>query len=246
MLKKSLYLLLMLLIPMQIIASDKDILKGYIYDSNNEPIVGANIYWEQSKKGTTSNMEGYFEIESTNAHEHLMVTYTGYISQAIHIEESDKELTVVLEEDTQLLSELVISRRSPGTVNRRDALLQTQHVTRGEIHRAACCNLGESFETNPSVDVSYSDAAVGARQIKLLGLAGTYVQMLTETIPTSGASSSFAWITSRSMDGWNLYFQRCFICKKHEALTGQIMWNTKSRRQWTNFLSTSLPMMHFV
>ena len=52
-----------------------------------------------------------------------------------------------------------------------------------ELLRAACCNLGESFTTNPSVDVNYADAATGAQQIKLLGLSGTYVQMLTENIP---------------------------------------------------------------
>ena len=55
----------------------------------------------------------------------------------------------------------------------------TDLIGQGQLIRAACCNLGESFTTNPSVDVSYSDAATGARQIKLLGLSGTYVQMLT-------------------------------------------------------------------
>ena len=59
----------------------------------------------------------------------------------------------------------------------------TDLIGQGQLIRAACCNLGESFTTNPSVDVSYSDAATGARQIKLLGLSGTYVQMLTENIP---------------------------------------------------------------
>ncbi|MCH5347017.1 MAG: TonB-dependent receptor [Muribaculaceae bacterium] len=57
-------------------------------------------------------------------------------------------------------------------------------ISAAELKRAACCNLGESFTTNPSVDVSYSDAATGARQIRLLGLAGNYVQMLTENIPS--------------------------------------------------------------
>ena len=52
-----------------------------------------------------------------------------------------------------------------------------------DLLRAACCNLGESFTNNPSVDVNYSDATTGARQIKLLGLSGTYVQMLTENFP---------------------------------------------------------------
>lgn len=51
-------------------------------------------------------------------------------------------------------------------------------ISSAELTRAACCNLGESFVTNPSVDVSYSDAATGAKQIKLLGLSGTYVQMI--------------------------------------------------------------------
>lgn len=41
-------------------------------------------------------------------------------------------------------------------------------IGQGQLIRAACCNLGESFTTNPSVDVSYSDAATGAKQIKLL------------------------------------------------------------------------------
>lgn len=57
-------------------------------------------------------------------------------------------------------------------------------ISAADLKRAACCNLGESFTTNPSVDVSYNDAATGARQIRLLGLAGNYVQMLVENIPS--------------------------------------------------------------
>ena len=59
----------------------------------------------------------------------------------------------------------------------------TELIGQGQLIRAACCNLGESFTTNPSVDVSYSDAATGAKQIRLLGLSGTYVQLLTENVP---------------------------------------------------------------
>ncbi len=66
-------------------------------------------------------------------------------------------------------------------------------MERDELFRAACCNLGEAFQNNPSVDVSYSDAATGARQIRLLGLSGSYVGMLTETQPNFfGAAKNFA------------------------------------------------------
>ncbi|MCR4828471.1 MAG: TonB-dependent receptor [Bacteroidales bacterium] len=59
-------------------------------------------------------------------------------------------------------------------------------IGQDELFRAACCNLGESFVTNPSVDVNYNDAAVGAKQIKLLGLSNEYVQMLIEGLPMQG------------------------------------------------------------
>ena len=72
-------------------------------------------------------------------------------------------------------------------------LANTDLIGSGDLLRAACCNLGESFTTNPSVDVNYADAATGAQQIKLLGLNGTYVQMLTENIPNyRGAAAPFS------------------------------------------------------
>lgn len=66
-------------------------------------------------------------------------------------------------------------------------------INASELFKAACCNLGESFTTNPSVDVSYNDAATGAKEIKLLGLSGKYVQMLTENMPNfRGAALPYA------------------------------------------------------
>ena len=82
----------------------------------------------------------------------------------------------------QTLNEVQIVTRRPGMIRSRGAA-NAATITSAELTKAACCNLGESFTTNPSVDVSYSDAATGAKQIKLLGLSGTYVQMLTENIP---------------------------------------------------------------
>jgi outer membrane receptor for ferrienterochelin and colicin len=52
-----------------------------------------------------------------------------------------------------------------------------------ELYKAACCNLSESFETNPSVDVSYNDAVTGSKQIQLLGLSGNYTQLTVENLP---------------------------------------------------------------
>ena len=143
---------------------------------------GYTLYWEGTQQGTTSDADGYFELKGNGNAKNLVVSYIGYTASVVPVEEINKPLRVVLVGEVAL-QEVVISERKMGTIASRTSVLQTQKITYDEICRAACCNLAESFETNPSVDVSYSDAATGARQIKLLGLAGTYVQMLTENYP---------------------------------------------------------------
>ena len=90
------------------------------------------------------------------------------------------------------LDEVSIKQRKAEGLTRMGGAVNGSEIGQDELFRAACCNLGESFVTNPSVDVNYNDAAVGARQIKLLGLNGQYVQMLIENLPvTIGAASPY-------------------------------------------------------
>lgn len=98
-------------------------------------------------------------------------------------------------------------------------------IDKSELFRAACCNLGESFTTNPSVDVNYSDAATGARQIKLLGLSGTYVQMLTENIPNfRGAALPFSlgYVPGTWMKSIQVSKGAASVRNGYESITGQI------------------------
>ncbi|WP_281226697.1 TonB-dependent receptor plug domain-containing protein [Flavobacterium aquiphilum] len=68
----------------------------------------------------------------------------------------------------------------------------TTLVTKKELLKAACCNLAESFETNPSIDVNFSDALTGTKQIKMLGLTSPYLMMTQENIPSvRGASQVY-------------------------------------------------------
>lgn len=233
--KTFLIILISALIP-TVFAADK--IRGHIFDEKKQPVIGANIYWEKSKKGTTSNIDGYFEIDAPKQHEHLIIAYTGYVTQSLHIHDTNEELQIYLKEDTQLLDEVIISKRSPGTVMQRGAILQTQKVTLGEIRRDACCNLGESFVSNPSVDVAYNDAATGAKQIKLLGLAGTYVQMLTENYPNfRGASASYGmdYIPGPWMEGIYISKGTSSVKNGYEALAGQINVEYKKPQDMDKF-----------
>jgi len=123
----------------------------------------------------------------------------------------------------QTLQEVTVRSKQAGKMDFK--VSNTDLIGRGELIRAACCNLGESFTTNPSVDVSYSDAATGARQIKLLGLSGTYVQMLTENIPNLRGASipySLGYVPGPWMQSIQVSKGASSVKNGYESTTGQI------------------------
>lgn len=123
----------------------------------------------------------------------------------------------------QTLKEVTVGSKAP--VRRAAGAQNATFINRDELFKAACCNLGESFTTNPSVDVNYSDAATGARQIRLLGLSGTYVQMLTENIPNfRGASMpySLGYVAGTWMKSLQVSKGNSSVRNGYEAMTGQI------------------------
>ena len=118
----------------------------------------------------------------------------------------------------------VVVKAANGTRS-RSRVENVDMIGKSQLFRAACCNLGESFTTNPSVDVSYSDAATGARQIKLLGLSGTYVQMLTENMPNLRGASlpySLGYVPGPWMQSIQVSKGASSVKNGYESITGQI------------------------
>jgi len=144
-----------------------------------------------------------------------------FVSEMLSAQTVDKD-TVAWDE--QNLDEVQVRSRRL-SVSRLKGAQNGFELNQDELFRAACCNLGEAFQNNPSVDVNYSDAATGAKQIRLLGLAGTYVQMLTETQPNFyGGAKPFSlgyvpgpWMKSISVSKGTSTVKNGF-----EGITGQI------------------------
>jgi outer membrane receptor for ferrienterochelin and colicin len=123
------------------------------------------------------------------------------------------------------IQEVVVTGRKRGSRKLLNSAENSDILTSVELTRAACCNLGESFTTNPSVDVSYGDAATGARQIKLLGLSGTYVQMLTENVPNfRGAAIPYGlgYLAGPWMHSIQISKGASSVKNGYESITGQI------------------------
>lgn len=125
----------------------------------------------------------------------------------------------------ETLHEVTVRGRRSTTMKLRGTVTNSERITSAELRRAACCNLGESFSTNASVDVNYSDAATGAKQIKLLGLSGNYVQMMTENIPNlRGAAGVYGlgYVPGPWMESIQVSKGTSSVKNGYEAITGQI------------------------
>lgn len=198
--------------------------RGKVIDPDKQPVIGANVYWKHTSKGSITDLNGNFEIEKLSRQDTLVVSYIGFQPVELPVADTNEELVVRLSGEVAL-DEVVVTPPPSGTMHLKLTPLNSQKITSHELGRAACCNLAESFETNPSVDVSYSDAATGARQIQLLGLSGKYVQMLTEQIPAfTGAASLYglSYVPGPWMESIQVSKGTASVKNGYDALSGQI------------------------
>ncbi|MBL7813395.1 MAG: TonB-dependent receptor plug domain-containing protein [Saprospiraceae bacterium] len=106
--------------------------------------------------------------------------------------------------------------------------LDPYHVERinaTELKKAPCCNLSESFETNGSVDVVYSDGLTGAKEIQMLGLRGIYTQLLVENRPDFyGLATPFAleYVPGTWIESIDINKGMGSAKNGYQAITGQI------------------------
>ena len=216
---------LLFLISLSLRAQGK--LEGKIFDSTDNDqtgLPGANVFWAGTSTGTSTNSAGYFVIKKVRQMNKLVVSFIGYRTDTITIGENESYIKHGLEQNNEI-GEIVITGRASGThIDKLDPIL-TMNITGAELRKAACCNLSESFETNASVDVNYTDAATGAKQIQLLGLAGTYTQILTENIPSLyGIATAYGlnYIPGPWMESIQVSKGTSSVRNGYESIAGQV------------------------
>ena len=201
-------------------------IKGVVLDDAGNP-AHALVYYKGTQLGTVTNDEGAFSIGIPKEPRWLMITSTGYYTDSLYVDPAQvtfQEVKFNLKENSTL-GTLHIDEHDGGThINGKDP--QTfQVLTEKELCKAACCSLSESFETNGSVDASFTDGITGTRQIKMLGLDGKYTQILFDNMPAvRGISSTLGlsflpgpWINSISITKG-----AGSVVHGYEGVTGQI------------------------
>ena len=165
-------------------SDQQDLISGHVFEIINDtlsPLPGVHVYYSATTQGTTTDSNGYFELVDDQSNNQLVFRFIGFQPDTLEVDHKE-EINVVMGEGNILEDFEVQYRQGSYTFSKIDPR-DAQYITQKELRKAACCNLAESFETNPSIDASFTDAVTGTKQIQMLGLSGKYVQTLSGNIP---------------------------------------------------------------
>lgn len=196
-------------------------ISGKVLDDKGVPIPMVNVYYAGGTMVTNTDSTGKYVLPKIDSLFFLVASIVSFEKDTIDIRKGVfnftlkttalNEATVFGEKDASSFS--VLNPQLIETLNER------------EFIKAACCNLSESFSTNATVDVSYSDAITGAKSIQMLGLDGRYVQITTELLPSiRGLASPFGlnYIPGTWMESLQISKGAGSVVNGYEAVTGQI------------------------
>ncbi len=200
-------------------------LRGVVRDADNQPLVGASVYWAGTTVGASTDAEGAFLLHRVKGYDRLVASYLGYVNDTLRLDAAASRAEFTLRAEGVELEGVVVEGTLSGNFVRQDGIVKGEMISFAGLCKMACCNLAESFENSASVTVGYSDAISGARQIKMLGLAGTYTQILDENRPIMrGLSAPYGLSYTPGMWLNSIQVSKgvASVTAGHEAITGQI------------------------
>lgn len=189
---KNFFVSMFLWLPLLAISQNN--IEGMVMEDNPENrrlgLAGANVYWLNSQTGTITKTDGSFVIPFKKENNQLVISYVGFESDTLFID-SPKTVNHWLK-PSNALNEVVVQKKRDAVQKSYFSPQNVVTINSAELLKAACCNLSESFETNPAIDVNFSDALTGTKQIQMLGLTSPYLLITQENIPmVRGASQAY-------------------------------------------------------
>ena len=187
------------------------------------PLPGATVIWKGTTVGTMTDLFGFFKLPVMSEGDTLQISMIGFETVGIVYTDWDY-MDIPLEQGVILESAVVEVKQATTLISLLDPL-NIQQLNRKELAKAACCNLSEAFETNASVDASFTDAITGTKQIKMLGLDGKYTQILVDNLPGPrglNVVQGLSFIPGPWIDAIAISKGTGSVSGGYESITGQI------------------------
>ena len=224
--KKTIFLIIAIMIGASFTTFAQRTLTGKILEAGSDnALLGASLYWKNTTAGATSLDGGTFSIKRVSGFDTLVVDYIGYDVVERVIDKDENNITIYLTPSSVDIDTVIIEGQQRGNYAKSSGITRQEQISFAGLCKMACCSLAESFENSASVTVGYSDAISGARQIKMLGLAGTYTQILDENRPImqgAGATYGLSYTPGMWLNSIQVSKGVASVTAGHEAITGQI------------------------
>lgn len=199
-------------------------IEGEVRGTDDEPLIGANVYWLGTTSGTSTDLEGRFSIPApTGNSSALVVTYVGYISDTISVEGIDPLLIKL--QSNQSLETVVVTEQQQGSFISTINPIKTEVLTQKELSFSACCDLAGCFNTQASVQATTTNIVTNAKELRILGLSGVYNQVLIEGFPLiQGLSYTYGISAVPGTLVDNIYVAKGAnsVLQGYESIAGQI------------------------
>ena len=198
------------------------LLRGTLRDEAGQTLVGGTAQALPGGTGATVDLDGAWSLPAAGV-DSVRFAYVGYAPATIAVADLPPDGAVALA--PRSLGAVTVTARQRGTTTSTLDPRHVESIARTELERAPCCNLGESFETNAAVDVSYPDPATGTREIQVLGLRGIYSQLLVEKRPAFhglATAQALDYVPGTWLDGIQIGKGAASVQTGANALGGQV------------------------
>ena len=203
-----------------------------IIENEETPVVGANIYWIDNSGGTISDIDGKFKLSNPENKNSYVVSFVGFQNDTVSVGSSNAK--IILKANAELDAVSIRYNTKSSSVSLLSSA-NVLNISSDELLKAACCNLSESFETTPSIDVNFSDGISGRKQINMLGLSSPNILMSIENIPSiRGALQSYGltYIPGTWIESLQVAKGSGSVVNGYESISGQI--NAELRKPLTD------------
>ncbi len=223
--RSYLFMLMIVFSIMSLSSSYAQNLTGVVKDLEGNSVEGATVFWAETTVGTMTDSVGEYKLNRVKGYNKLVFAYSGYEYDTLTVEVGVKLINHTFTNSSMGLDDVTIQGRQKGNFIAANGIVKNETISFAGLCKMACCSLAESFENSAAVTVGYSDAISGARQIKMLGLVGTYTQILDEGRPIMrGLSAPYGLSYTPGMWLNSIQVSKGIssVTSGSEAITGQI------------------------
>ena len=171
---KALGIMLLVLFATQANAQELTV-SGTVNDDFG-PIIGASVLVKGTSNGSITDMNGEFTLSGVPAKGTLVISFIGYQTQEIQVNNQQK-LSINLKEDSQQLQEVVVVAVGYGDVRRKDLTGSIAKADIKELVKTPVNNVAESLGGRiAGVQVSSTDGGLGDNFNIVIRGAGSLTQ----------------------------------------------------------------------